>query len=48
MILTVQISPFLVLLTLLFDRCNIPFAISLAILILSSLVKHIFGWFTFT
>ena len=48
MILTVQISPFLALLTLLFDRCNIPFAISLAILILSPLVKHICGWFTFT
>ena len=48
MILTVQISPFLALLTLLFDRCSIPFAISLAILILSPLVKHISGWFAFT
>ena len=48
MILTVQISPFLALLTLLLDRCSIPFAISLAILILSPLVKHICGWFTFT
>ena len=43
-----QISPFLALLTLLFDRCSIPLAISLAILILSPLVKHICGWFTFT